>query len=141
MEQIRISDGTKSYQLVNQDGNEIGVFRFNPSDLGIVERYNEVVESLSEIFKELGQASKEEDGAEPALKKASAELKAKMDILFGCDTSPLWAVCSPLTPLEDGQLYIESVLAGISVVVEAETRQRLKKVQRHIDKYTKDYEK
>lgn len=137
MEQIRINDGSKSYQLVNQDGKEIGIFTFNPADVGIVERYNSVIESLSEVFKGLGAG----EDPEAALAKASAEVKAKMDELFGYDTSAFWAACAPLTPLDDGRLYIESVLEGVSGVIEAATSQRMKKVQKHIDKYTKDYRK
>lgn len=40
-EKITFNTGAKSYEIVDQDGNELGVFRFIPSDAGILKRYKE----------------------------------------------------------------------------------------------------
>lgn len=135
MERIRIDDGSKTYEIVNQDDKVLGTFTFNPSDVGIVEKYNEVVKELEESFKAL------DGGGEETVVKVSQELKVKMDSLFGYNTSPFWAICSPLSPLSTGELYVENVLSGVAAVIEKETSVRLKKARRKIDEYTKAYEK
>ena len=35
-EKITFNTGAKSYEIVDQDGNELGVFRFIPTDVGIL---------------------------------------------------------------------------------------------------------
>lgn len=136
MERIRIDDGSKTYEIVNQDDKILGTFTFNPADVGLVEKYNAVIKELESVFSSL-----DGDGeSEGRLVKASDELKAKMDTLFGYDTSPFWAICSPLSPLASGELYVENVLSGVAAVIEKETSVRLKKTKRKIDEYTKSYE-
>ena len=60
-EQIKISDGFKTYDIVNQDGKLLGQFSFNPSDVNIVHRHAEVVKSLQNIAQEM-ETKKEELG-------------------------------------------------------------------------------
>ena len=38
---IVVQTGAKTYQITDQDGNDLGVFRFIPSDAGILKRYKE----------------------------------------------------------------------------------------------------
>ena len=40
-EKITFNTGAKNYEIVDQDGNELGVFRFIPTDVGILNRYKE----------------------------------------------------------------------------------------------------
>ena len=46
-EKITFNTGAKSYEIVDQDGNELGVFRFIPTDVGILNRYKETAAFLS----------------------------------------------------------------------------------------------
>ena len=41
MEKVVVQTGAKTYQIADQDGNDLGVFRFIPSDAGILKRYKE----------------------------------------------------------------------------------------------------
>lgn len=36
MEKVIVQTGAKTYQIADQDGNDLGVFRFIPSDAGIL---------------------------------------------------------------------------------------------------------
>ena len=36
---IKINDGFKTYDIVNQDNKLLGQFSFNPSDTNIIKRY------------------------------------------------------------------------------------------------------
>lgn len=134
MERIRINDGSKSYEIVNQEDKVLGVFTFNPTDTGIIERYNDALDGLEEVMKELGT------GDEKAIVIASNAIKEKIDFLFGYDASrTFFSITGPLTPLSNGQIFVESVLEGIRQVIEAEMDVRLKKVRQRMDKYTDSY--
>ena len=37
-EKITFNTGAKNYEIVDQDGNELGVFRFIPTDVGILNK-------------------------------------------------------------------------------------------------------
>lgn len=163
MEQIRVNDGSKIYQIVNQNNEELGVFRFNPTDMGMLEKYNDVVERISKVLQGLGGGETEvpalpapegegkapvDEGEDPAAavsllsrqtKEAMDEIKAAVDELFGYDTSSFWAVCSPLTPLANGQFFIENVMDAVAQVIEKEMGQRAKKVQSKMRAYTAKY--
>lgn len=137
MERIQINDGCKEYEIVNQNGKVLGIFRFNPADTNIIEKYNAVIEELQKaVF------SKDEGNGEEVLLAASGLIKKKMDELFGEDTSrTFFSITGPLTPLADGKLFAESILEGIGAAVEKETKARLKKVRARMDMYTGKYNK
>ena len=46
---IKIDDGYKTYDIVNQDDKLLGQFSFNPSDTNIIHRHAEVVEALEKL--------------------------------------------------------------------------------------------
>lgn len=48
MEKVVVQTGAKTYQITDQDGNDLGVFRFIPSDAGILKRYKETAAFLLE---------------------------------------------------------------------------------------------
>lgn len=136
MERIQINDGSKSYEIVNQNDKVLGVFTFNPSDMNIIDKYNDVVESLKTATEKMST------GKEEGLTEASSLIREKMDILFGEDTSKtFFSITGPLTPLSNGQLFVENVLEAIGAIVEKEMNVRVKKVRERMDKYTEKYNK
>lgn len=136
MERIQINDGSKSYEIVNQNDKVLGVFTFNPSDMNIIDKYNDVVESLKTATEKMST------GKEEGLTEASSLIREKMDILFGEDTSKtFFSITGPLTPLSNGQLFVENVLEAIGAIVEKEMNVRVKKVRERMDKYTAKYNK
>lgn len=136
MERIKINDGSKSYEIVNQNNKKLGVFTFNPSDTNIIEKYNSVVESLETTTDKMKTGEKEDMIA------AADVLREKMDGLFGEDTSKtFFSITGPLTPLENGQLFVENVLEAIGAIVEKEMKIRVKKLRVRMDKYTEKYNK
>ena len=48
-EKITFNTGAKSYEIVDQDGNELGVFRFVPTDVGILNRYKETAAFFASV--------------------------------------------------------------------------------------------
>ena len=49
---IKINDGFKTYDIVNQDNKLLGQFSFNPSDTNIIKRYNDAIEQFEKVFDE-----------------------------------------------------------------------------------------
>lgn len=48
-EKITFNTGAKNYEIVDQDGNELGVFRFIPTDVGILNRYKETAAFFASV--------------------------------------------------------------------------------------------
>lgn len=82
MEKIIVQTGAKTYQIADQDGNDLGVFRFIPSDAGILKRYKEA----AAFFTGINDKIKDKDFEEilPDLEKEAGE---KIDLLFGAPVS------------------------------------------------------
>lgn len=120
---------------LDSEGNEIkiGAFRFNPSDLDIAKRYDQVIEKLNNM-----EISEDID----KVLELSDEIKTQIDYLLGFKVSDdIFAHCNPFSPTANGDLFIEVVLDGIANIVESETKQRIEKKQARIKKATKKYSK
>jgi len=137
MERIKIDDGTKTYEIVNQDNEVLGTFTFNPSDANIVKRYDAVVEELQRYADE----SQNEVLTQEKFNEVQDKLVAMMDDLVKADTGKtFFSICGPLTPMENGNLFILNVLEGIGAVIERDTKKRIKKVDAKTAEYLADYE-
>lgn len=53
MEKVVVQTGAKTYQIADQDGNDLGAFRFIPSDAGILKDTKRQRLSLQESMTEL----------------------------------------------------------------------------------------
>ena len=137
MERIKINDGTKTYEIVNQDDEVLGLFTFNPSDSNIFKRYDAVVDALQKYADEAqGKVLTQE-----RFNEAQDEIIAMMDDLVQADVKgSFFSICGPLTPMENGNLFVLNVLEGIGAVIEKETKKRIKKVDAKTAKYLADYE-
>lgn len=139
MEQIKINDGSKSYEIVNQDNKVVGVFTFNPSDANIVARYNKVIEEMDEYFSGIDE---KDVVTTDRFVEFQDRIKKSVDDLVCQDTAEsFFAVTGPLSPLTNGKIYVEEVMEAISKIIEKETSQRMKKVQTRMDKYLQGYKK
>lgn len=123
--------------LINVDdkGEVIGQFRFNPSDLDILRRYEAVVDAMNAI------AIPEDAGADDML-RVSDEIKKQFDFLLNYNVSDgIFAKCNPFSMTAGGDFYFESVLDGIAGLIEKVTNQRIEKKRKKIEKATAKYHK
>ena len=134
-ERIKINDGTKTYEIVNQDDVVKGTFTFNPSDANIVKRYNDVMEQLRKYADEVKD---EEDTSEKFI-EAQNKVVELMNELTGADTSPFFSICGALSLMENGNVYAENVLEWIGAVIEKETKKRIKRMDAQANKYLENY--
>lgn len=117
-------------EIVNKEKQVIGGFWWNPSDLDIVKRCENVIDSFNNI-----SVTKESD-----LFEVSEAIKSKFDYLLGTNASEeLFKRCNPLSPRPDGTFFAEYVLDVISKFIRDELDVRMKKTTGRIKKYTEKY--
>ena len=137
MEELRrkVKTGALNVILTNEDDEEIGRFPFNPVDLNIVRRYEEVVANLEKM--ELP-----EDATEQDILELSDKLEEQIDYLLNSKASKsVFAICNPLTLTESGDFFIENIIVEIADIIEQVTDQRIEKKQAKIKRATSKYHK
>lgn len=135
---VYVEDGLKTYDIANKAGKVYGSFSFDPADMGIVRRYNEVVnffETLKIDFTE-GDISKNVS----EIIELEDIIFEKFNFLFNSDIAKdFFAITSPLTPLPSGRFFLESAIEAVGQAIEKETGNRVKKMNVKIKKYTSKY--
>lgn len=136
MGQIIVEDYLEEFEVKSKSGDLIGVVRFNPSDEGIVDRYNTLAQ-------ELGTIKQLPDESEYCFKKrAEKEIANLIDYVLNQKCSDVFfSVASPLSLMASGNTYCEAVLDGIAEAIENASETRLKRVRTKVDKYAKKYHK
>ena len=132
MEELRrkVKTGALNVVLTNEDDTEIGRFSFNPVDLNIIRRYEEVVANLEKM-------EVPEDATEKDILELSDRLEEQIDYLLNSKASKsVFAICNPLTLTESGDFFIENIIVEIADVIEQVTDQRIKKKQAKIKRAT-----
>lgn len=136
---IKIDDGFKTYDIVNQNDKVLGQFSFNPSDTDIVKRYNKAVENFQTVFEEIGKVQ-DESNIEEVINKLDEKTYEFIDSIFNAEVSQnFFSIMGPFSPLASGQLFVESVIDAIGQAIQAETGERVKKINKKIQKHTSKY--
>lgn len=132
---IVINDGYKTYDIENQDGKLLGQFSFNPADTNIVKRHAKVVERLENL-----EISENKDDLLKSLDDIEKVIYEEINYLLDADVAEsFFSIMGPLSPLASGQFFIESVLDAIGQAIQAETGERVKKINGKINKHTSKY--
>lgn len=136
---IKINDGYKTYDIVNQDDKLLGQFSFNPSDTNIIHRHTEVVEALEKLEMEIS-AKENNENLNEIFKEAEKIVFEKINYLLNADIAEsFFSIMGPFSPLASGQFFIETVLDAIGQAISAETGERVKKINSKIHKHTSKY--
>lgn len=128
--QIKL-DTRELIEIVDSDGNVTGHFRWNPTDLDIVKRFDKVVD----FFNALEVKDSNADEVAEAIKEQANYL------LDSPDAAENLFTCNPLTPRADGTYYFEYVFNTLADFIKSELNVRVPKVTKRIQKYTAKYEK
>ena len=124
-------DTRELIEIVDSSGNVTGHFRWNPSDLDIVKRFDSVVD----FFNSMQVSEKNADEISEAIKNQANYL------LDSPDAAEELFHCNPLTPRSDGTYYFEYVFNTLAEFVKAELKVRVPKATSRMKKYTAKYEK
>ena len=142
---ITVDDGSRRVPILNTDGEEIGAFRFHPTDLGIIERYNRMAEQFDAIAEPLEGLSVPEGGemelTDPklveALSEAEKRLNDAVNKLFGSDdaAAAFFGKMYPFSPV-NGEFYATQVLQKVGAFIwaqfDTETNAMSKKARKYL---------
>ena len=144
---ITVDDGMREISITNNLGREIGVFYFRPTDIGIIDRYNEVIKKVPDVFKPLENININSDGTADTeaeitvLKEAEKRLYELCDYLFGGNLSEaFFGSMHPFSPLESGVFYCENALESVGKFISAQFRRNVRGVEKRINRYTNGYQ-
>ncbi len=133
---IVLDDGLKRVSIQNMDGEEIGVFKFRPTDFNIINRYNETVSKFEEIFEPL-----DGDVSDEGFQKAEKRLYEALDYVFGGNMAEaFFGSVSPFSPVK-GRFYCEQAIEVIGQYISKQFDAEVKKIKKRVSKYTSKYHK
>lgn len=123
---LTLNTGDVNYAIRNEYGEEIGSIRFNPADMDIMRRCDQV----EQWFKEL------EIPDEPTIDDFFAltdKIKAQFDFLLNRNVSgEVFKVCNPLTLTADGSYYYTNVLDAVMQIIAETVKERRAKSEQRI---------
>ena len=144
---VDVDDGIIPVPVYNKAGQEIGVFMFNPTDVGIVNRFNEFADGFDAVVEPLmqvninsdGTTDEDDAGAVSALNEATTRLYAACDKLFGGNYSEaFFGTVNPFSPV-NGRFYCENAIEAIGSFIAKQFDKETKKISSRVDKYTHGY--
>jgi len=125
-----VDDRKISVPVVNRSGEQIGVFYFDPLDIGMVKRYNEVIDKFNSALSNL-----DTDGGMDALNKAGDKIIEFLDYVTGGNSrEAFFSKIHPLSP-QNGRFYCEQVFEVIGAFI----RQSFEAEGAMIDKRVSDH--
>lgn len=144
---ITVDDGSVRVPINNLQGEEIGIFYFRPTDLGIIERYNKFAENFDKITEPLESLNIKADGTVDenneaeikALAEATKRLYNACNELFGGDmSSAFFGKMNPFSPI-GGHFYCQKALEAVGAYISNQFNSEIKKVNSRVNKYIHGY--
>lgn len=142
---IVVDDGRIDIPIRNQFGETMGIFRFNPTDLNIVNRYNEAADRFEKIVKPLenydidqnGEGS--DDDAIKALNEAEDQLIELLDyVLGGNSREAFFREIHAFTPT-NGKFFCETMYDAVGKFISKKFDAETKKVNVRLQQHTHGY--
>lgn len=144
--EIVVDDGYQRVPIKNLHGDEVGVFYFNPTDMGIIQRYNEFVRGFDTIVEPLERLSNVPEGDdegntkvyEQAIQDATERLYEAVNKLFNSDTAgAFFGKVNPFSIVGEGEFYCLNVLDKVRGFINDQFDVQVAKINKRVDKYTK----
>lgn len=143
---ITVDDGSRRVPIMNTEGEEIGAFRFHPTDIGIIERFNRLADRFASITEPLeaipldgdGAADLEDPKLTEALKEAERRLSEAVNELFNSDdaAAAFFGRMHPFSPV-NGEFYATQVLQQVGAFIGAQFDTETKALSKKARKYLK----
>lgn len=145
MNNLNFDDGLKEFTL-NNDPNR--VIRFNPSDINLLNRFNQAQKTINEeqtkikqdiTLKENGEPETEQEDYKNALEvinKTNQLIKDQIDFIFDSKVSDaVFGNQSPLSTV-NGKPFFERFFIAVKPLMESEITKEQKASKKRISKYT-----
>lgn len=140
-----IDDGTREVPLYNKFGKLICNIYIRPSDLSILDRYNQLTTDFKDIVKPLERLHLKDDGTVTfedewaVLKEVEAELKQRFNALFDMDEADaIFATRNPFYDVGNGRFYSQNVLEVIGNIIMEAIEDEMKESKERTDPYLND---
>lgn len=142
-----VDDGSVTETIRNQQGQKVGEFTFRPSDIGIIDRYNESISKFGDVVAPLENVGLNPDGTPrkddaadfELLSKIKADICEMVDYIFGGNISEgFFGTMHPLSVI-NGRLYCENVLDALGNYIAAVFATETKKIDKRVSRYTQQY--
>ena len=117
---ITVDDGSRRVPILNTEGEEIGAFRFHPTDIGIIERFNRLADRFAAITEPLEAIPLDGDGAADLEDPKLAEALRM----------------HPFSPV-NGEFYATQVLQQVGAFIGAQFDTETKALSKKARKYLK----
>lgn len=144
---IVVDDGSVRESIRNKHGDEIGVFYFRPTDIGIIDRYNKVAADFDKITAPLenvninpdGTVDEKNEAEMAAMNEAEAKLFEACDFLFGGNMSEaFFGKMHPFSPV-NGRFYCENALDAVGKYISKQFDSEVAKINNRVNRYTHGY--
>lgn len=139
-----LDDGTQELTITNSFKQEICKIHIRPADLSIVDRFNELTDGFAETIEPLKDLHVKNDGTSDIdeewakLKEIEKNLIDKLNSVFDSDDiGNLFAKRNAFSTV-GGEFYVEKVIEMLGKVVNQGMEAETSKMQKRLDKYTKD---
>lgn len=132
-----ISSGNIKREIVDDDGDVIGYYEINPTDLKIMKRAEEV----GDFFENFGNSRpKGQELTIDILLELNNELEGKIDYVLGKGASDsLFQRVSAVSYDDNGVFFVEKVFDVIYADLNMNLEKRSKVMSDRVKKYTKGY--
>ena len=144
---ITVDDGSVKVPIRNLHNEEIGVFVFRPTDIGILDRFDKVIGEFDKITEPLenvniapdGTVDEKNEAEMAAMKEAEQRLYDACNYLFGGNfAEAFFGKMHPFSPIK-GRFYCENALNMVGKFISEQFNQEVKQVNTRVERYTHGY--
>ena len=144
---IVVDDGSVRESIRNKHGEEIGVFYFRPTDVGIIDRYNKIAADFEKITAPLenvninpdGSVDEKDEAEQAAMQEATKRLYDACNFLFdGNFAEAFFGSMHPFSPV-NGRFYCENALDAVGKYISRQFDREVAKVNNRVSRYTHSY--
>ncbi len=138
---IQIDDGTREYEIQNKYGETICKLHFRPSDLSLLNRWQDMQASFAETIKPIEELDINADGTAAddagieALRKADARFREALGKLI--DSRDVGAIFEKRNPFSSvgGRFFAENVIAMLDGIISKALAEEAEAARKRTAKY------
>lgn len=147
MERLQIETGIKKYEIVDENGDVLGVIRIDPKDFNMYERVEIAEKNIEELMNAAIKIA-DGDGAdlikETRIVELDEKIKEQLNYLFDYDVSGIIFGNKNCLNLNHGvtfiQRFLDMIIPVIRNVVETESKESAERVGKYTNAYKNDFD-